>query len=251
MPDKPRRVLVLGATSAIAQAYTRLRAAEGASFVLAGRRQDRMAAIADDLKVRGAASTETVAIDLAALDAIEAGAKDLRSRFGEPDEILIAYGVMPPQTEAEGSLAVARAMLDANLTSVVVWTLALLHERPAGTPLSLIGIGSVAGDRGRARNFIYGSAKGAFDRFLEGLQHKHAGTAVRIVRVKPGYVDTPMTAAVEDKGGPLWATPDRVAADIARAVAKGRRVVYTPWFWWGIMMIIRHLPWFVFRRLKI
>ena len=73
---------------------------------------------------------------------------------------------------------------------------------------------------------------------------------MRIIRVKPGFVDTPMTAGIE-KGGPLWATPDRVAADIERAVAKGRRVVYTPWFWWLIMMIIRHLPWFVFRRLKI
>jgi decaprenylphospho-beta-D-erythro-pentofuranosid-2-ulose 2-reductase len=114
-----------------------------------------------------------------------------------------------------------------------------------------VGIGSVAGDRGRASNFIYGSAKAAFDRFLEGLQQKYAGSSVRVVRVKPGFVDTPMTAAIENKGGPLWATPERVAVDIERAVLKGRRVVYAPWFWWVIMMIIRHLPWFIFRRLKI
>jgi decaprenylphospho-beta-D-erythro-pentofuranosid-2-ulose 2-reductase len=248
-PDKPRRVLVLGATSAIAQAYARRRAAEGAAFMLAGRRADRLAAIGDDLKVRGAASTEVVEIDLALLDTVEASARDLRTRFGEPDEILIAYGVMPAQAEAEANPALARAMLDANLTSVVVWTLALLHARPPEAPLTLIGIGSVAGDRGRASNFIYGATKGGFERFFEGLAHKYAGSAVHVLVVKPGPVDTPMTAGMP-KGGFLWSTPEQVADDMHRAVRKGRRSLYTPWFWGLIMLIIRCLPWFVFRRMK-
>jgi short-subunit dehydrogenase len=114
----------------------------------------------------------------------------------------------------------------------------------------LVVIGSVAGDRGRARNFVYGSAKSGLDRFVEGLQQAYAGTMLRLVRVKPGFVDTPITAHFT-KGGPLWATPERVAADIERAVDRGRAVVYTPWFWWLIMMIIRHLPRVVFHRLKI
>jgi short-subunit dehydrogenase len=243
------KILILGATSAIAQAYARRRAAEGAAFVLAGRREDRLAAIAADLVACGAASAVSFVVDLAAIDGIEAAAAALRARFGQPDEVLIAYGVLGEQEKSEQDLALARAAIDTNFTSVALWILALLKERPAG-PFTLIGIGSAAGDRGRASNFIYGAAKGALDRFLEGLAQKYDRTAVRIVMVKPGFVDTPMTAAIP-KGGPLWATPDQVAADIARAVNKGKRVVYTPWFWRPIMAIIRHLPWFVFRRLKI
>ena len=244
------KILILGATSAIAQAYARRRAAQGASFMLAGRREDRLAAIAADLKASGATSADAFAVDLAVMDGIEQAVRALRARFGEPDEIVIAYGVLGDQTQAEQDLALARSLIDSNFTSAALWILALLKDHADTAPLTIVGIGSVAGDRGRAKNFIYGSAKAAFDRLLEGLAHKHQGSAVRIVRVKPGFVDTPMTAGME-KGGPLWATPDQVAADIERAVAKGRRVVYTPWFWWMIMMIIRHLPWFVFRRLRI
>ena len=244
------KILILGATSAIAQAYARRRASQGCGFILAARREDRLAAIAADLTASGATSAETFVADLAAIDRIEASAGDLRARFGLFEEIVIAYGMLGEQAAAEQDLGQARALIDNNFTSAALWILALLKTRPKNASLTVVGIGSVAGDRGRARNFIYGSAKAAFDRFLEGLQHEYDGSAVRIIRVKPGYVDTPMTAGIE-KGGPLWATPDRVAADIERAVAKGRRVVYTPWFWWIVMMIIRHLPWFVFRRLKI
>jgi decaprenylphospho-beta-D-erythro-pentofuranosid-2-ulose 2-reductase len=244
------RILVLGATSAIAQAYARRRAAAGAAFILAGRREDRLAAIAADLKACGAASAEPFTIDLALMDGIDAHVRDLRTRFGAVDEVVVAYGILGTQAEAEQDLAQARALIDTNFTSAALWILGLLKDRPQDAAITVVGIGSVAGDRGRGSNFLYGAAKAGFDRFLEGLAHKHAGTAVRVIRVKPGFVDTPMTAGIE-KGGPLWATPDQVAADIERAVAKGRRVVYTPWFWWLIMMIIRHLPWFVFRRLKI
>ena len=243
------KILILGATSAIAQAYARRRAL-GCDFILAARHEDRLAAVAADLKACGASSAEIFVADLAAMDRIEEAANGLRTRFGAIDEVVVAYGVLGEQAAAEQSLAQARVLIDNNFTSAALWVLALLKGRPENAPITIVGIGSVAGDKGRASNFIYGSAKAAFDRFLEGLQHEYDGSAVRIVRVKPGFVDTPMTAGIE-KGGPLWATPDHVAADIARAVEKGRRVVYTPWFWWAIMMIVRHLPWFVFRRLKI
>ena len=243
------RILILGATSAIAQAYARRRA-QGCDFVLAARHKDRLDAVAADLIASGAASAETIVADLAALERIGNSASDLRTRFGAIDEVVVAYGVLGNQAAAEQDVSQAHALIESNFTSAALWVLALLKGHPESTPLTIVGIGSVAGDRGRASNFIYGSAKAGLDRFLEGLQHKYAGSAVRIVRVKPGFVDTPMTAGIE-KGGPLWASADQVAADIERAVAKGRRVVYTPWFWWLIMMIIRHLPWFVFRRLKI
>jgi short-subunit dehydrogenase len=245
------RILILGATSAIAQAYARRRAASGASFILAGRHAERLAAVAADLTASGAAGADSFVVDLAAIDQIESNSATLRARFGAADEVVVAYGVLGEQPRGERDLSHARAVIEGNFTSAALWILTLLKETPEAVGLTLVGIGSVAGDRGRASNFIYGSAKAAFDRFLEGLQQKYAGSSVCIVRVKPGFVDTPMTAAIENKGGPLWATPDRVAADIERAVVKGRRVVYTPWFWWVIMMIIRHLPWFIFRRLKI
>lgn len=243
------RILILGATSAIAQAYARRRAAQGSGFILAGRREERLAAIAADLKASGAPVADPVVIDLAVIDKIEEAARLIRERFGDVDEVVIAYGILGEQAAAEQDLSLARALIESNFTSAALWILALIKGKPAGKPLTIVGIGSVAGDRGRGSNFIYGSSKAAFDRFLEGLQH-NGDADLRVVRVKPGFVDTPMTAHIA-KGGPLWSTPDQVAADIERAVAKGKRVVYTPWFWWLIMMIIRHLPWFVFRRLKI
>jgi len=245
-----KRILILGATSAIAQAYARRRAARGCGFILASRHEERLAAIAADLKACGAASADFFVADLAAVDHIEQSAHALQARFGEADEVVIAYGALAEQAAAEQDLPLARTLIDTNFTSVALWILALLKGRPAASPFTVLGIGSVAGDRGRASNFIYGAAKGALDTFLQGLAQKYDGTAVRIITVKPGFVDTPMTAGIK-KGGPLWATPDRIAADMERAVTSDRRVIYAPWFWWVIMAIIRRLPWFVFKRLKI
>jgi decaprenylphospho-beta-D-erythro-pentofuranosid-2-ulose 2-reductase len=242
------RIVILGATSAIAQAYARRRAAAGCSFTLAGRHADRLAAIAADLMACGASAADPFLVDAGAMEQIEKSVASLLER-GDPDEVVIAYGVLGEQL-AQDDLAKVRALIDINFTSAALWTLAFLKERAPAHPLTIVGIGSVAGDRGRASNFLYGSAKAGFDRFLEGLAQKYDGTPVRIVRVKPGFVDTPMTAHIA-KGGPLWATPDQVAADIERGIAKGRRVIYTPWFWGMIMMIIRHLPWFVYKRLKV
>jgi len=243
-------VVILGATSAIAQAYARRRAAAGARFVLAGRREERLNVIAADLVARGAASAEPVVMDLSAIGEIESAVEMINARFGPPQEIVVAYGILGEQAALERDLAAARAALDVNFISAALWLLAFLKRREAAQPLTTIVIGSVAGDRGRRTNFIYGAAKAGLDIFVQGLAHAYAGTPARFVMVKPGFVDTPMTAAFV-KDGPLWSSPDRVATDIERAVSRGARVVYTPWFWWPIMAIIRRLPWFVFRRLKI
>jgi short-subunit dehydrogenase len=243
-------IVILGATSAIAQAYARRRAAAGVRFALAGRREERLNAVAADLVARGAAAAEPVVMDLSAIGEIESAVEMIHARFGPPQEIVVAYGVLGEQAVLERDLSAARAALDVNFTSAALWLLAFLKRRDAAQPLTAVVIGSVAGDRGRRTNFIYGAAKGGLDIFVQGLAHAYAGTPVRFVMVKPGFVDTPMTAAII-KGGPLWASPDRVAADIERAVRRGARVVYTPWFWRPIMAIIRRLPWFVFRRLKI
>jgi decaprenylphospho-beta-D-erythro-pentofuranosid-2-ulose 2-reductase len=245
----PHAIVVLGAASAIAQAYARRRAA-GNRFVLLARREDRLAAVAADLVVRGAASAEPLVMELAAIDEIEGAVESIHMRFGPPREIVVAYGMLGEQAALERDLAAARLSLDVNFTSAALWLLAFLKRRDATSPLTAIVIGSVAGDRGRRTNFIYGSAKGGLDIFVQGLAHAYASAPVRFVMVKPGFVDTPMTAAFA-KTGPLWSTPDRVAADMERAVRRGARVVYSPWFWRPIMAVIRRLPWFVFRRLKI
>jgi decaprenylphospho-beta-D-erythro-pentofuranosid-2-ulose 2-reductase len=244
-----RRIWILGATSAIAQAYARRRAARGTHLLLLGRNEDHLRANAADLIARGATATLQCR-DLARIANYSAAIADMIGAGGAPDEVLIAYGTMRPSSEPLSDPAAARDLIDTNFTSVVCWLLAIIDRWEHARPLTLIVIGSVAGDRGRASNFVYGSAKGGLDRFLEGLQHAHATTPLRIIRVKPGFVDTPMTAGIA-KSGPLWATPERVAADIERAAGRAQAVVYTPWFWRPIMLIIRHLPRFIFDRLKI
>lgn len=245
-----RRIWVLGATSAIAHAYARRRAEEGACLVLLGRNEVRLRANAADLIARGARVASARCVDLARPPDYDALVSDLVSSEGPPDEVLIAYGTLEQEGRAIGDLAYARDLIETNFTSVACWLLAHIARWDHSQPLTLIVIGSVAGDRGRARNFVYGSAKGGIDRFLEGLQQAYTGTKLRVVRVKPGFVDTPMTADIA-KAGPLWTTPDRVAADIKRGADRGHAVIYTPWFWWPIMMVIRHLPRFIFHRLKI
>jgi short-subunit dehydrogenase len=245
-----RHVWILGATSAIAHAYSRRRAEHGASLLLLGRSEVHLRANAADLIARGAKAASVRCFDLARPLNYDAMVADLMASEGPPDEVLIAYGILEQPGRSMADVAYARDLIETNFTSVASWLLAIIARWNRNRPLTLVVIGSVAGDRGRGSNFVYGSAKGGLDRFLEGLQHAFAGTKLRVVRVKPGFVDTPMTAQIA-KGGLLWATPDRVAADIERAADRGRAVVYTPWFWWPIMMIIRHLPRFIFHRLKI
>jgi decaprenylphospho-beta-D-erythro-pentofuranosid-2-ulose 2-reductase len=244
-----RCLWVLGGTSAIAQAYARVRAEKGARLVLLGRNADHLKANADDLIARGGRAAVEVA-DLTATDDLASRVAGLIARHGMPDEVLVAYGVLGDQTRALTDLGHAHSIIEANYTSVVLWLLAILQACDPDRPLILTAIGSVAGDRGRASNFVYGSAKGGLDRFMEGLQHGSTGSNLTVVRIKPGFVDTPMTDGMP-KGGPLWAKPEQIAADIARAVDRGAALVYTPWFWRFIMLIIRHLPRFVFNRMKI
>lgn len=244
-------VLILGATSAIAERFARLRAERGDRLLLVGRDAGRLAAIAADLTARGAQAAETLALDLAApADGFAAAFKGMVERLGHVDVMLLAYGVLGDQAAAAADPEETLRLLTVNMTSACAWAgLAAEHMEGRGRG-TIAAIGSVAGDRGRRSNYVYGAAKGGLALFLEGLAHRFAGTEVRVVTVKPGFVDTPMTAAF-DKKGPLWASPDKVAADIQAAVAKGRPVVYTPWFWWGIMRIIRALPRAIFNKMNI
>lgn len=244
-----RNVWILGGTSAIAQAYARRKAAQSGKLLLVGLNEDHLKANAADLVARGG-SVAIEVLDLAAQIDRAAAVGEFIQRHGFPDEVLVAYGILGDQQRALTDLAHAADIIDVNFTSVALWLLAVCAKRDGARALTLAVIGSVAGDRGRGKNFIYGAAKGGLDRFLEGLQHANAGTPLHVLRIKPGFVDTPMTAAMK-KGGPLWAKPDQVAADIDKAIAARATAVYTPWFWRWIMLIIRLLPRFLFNRLKI
>jgi len=235
------RVVILGATSAMAEALARLYAAEGANLTLVGRRADRLEEIAADLRARGASGAQVVAADL--VDASRAAEQLSAWAAGPLEAVHLFYGVLTDQPRAEADLAYAEATLAVNFTSAALWSLAaanLLESQRRGV---LVVVGSVAGDRGRQSNYVYGAAKAGLGNLVQGIAHRLGlrGGEARAVLVRPGFVDTPMTDHLE-KGGPLWAKPEAVARAIRKAANRKAPVVYVPWFWQIIMLIIRLLP---------
>jgi short-subunit dehydrogenase len=243
-------VLVLGATSAIALAYCRRLAHAKTSFVLIGRRSDRLQTIAADLLARGAAEAVTAVSDLSDITSCERRFDDFCAVLGFPDQVLFAYGLLGDQAKAEEDPAETFRMIDVNFASAAVWLQIAAKRLPRDRPRTIIVIGSVAGERGRRSNYVYGAAKAGLAALTEGLAHRLYGTGLHVLLVKPGLVDTPMTAEF-DKSGLLWTDPDTVAACIDRAVQKRRAVVYCPWYWAMIMAIIRFLPRPIFFRTKL
>ena len=244
-------IVVLGATSAMAEATARLYAAEGAPLVLAGRRKDRLAAIAGDLKARGAASADVQAADLGAPK--DAAATLARWTAGRPvAAVLVFYGVLGDQADAERDLAKAREVLAVDFTSAAEWCLAAANLLEAQGSGALVVVGSVAGDRGRQSNYVYGAAKAGLGVLVQGIAHRFAsrGSQARAVLVKPGFVDTPMTDHLP-KGGPLWAKPEAIARSVKRAVTAGGPVQYAPGVWRLIMLVIRTVPAPIFHRTKL
>ena len=246
------RIIIFGATSAIAHATARLWVARGASVCLIGRSAQKLQTVQDDLRARAAPSATIVAAQ-ADLDAMETHAtliENAVSALGGLDVALIAHGNLPDQAQCQNDVQAMLAQLTTNGVSVISLCTLLANRFDAQGSGCLAVITSVAGDRGRQSNYAYGTAKGMVTRFLQGLRNRLAPRGVSVVDIRPGFVDTPMTAAI-DKGGPLWAQPEKVAADIANAVAKGRPVLYTPWFWRYIMLIITSIPERIFNRLKL
>lgn len=246
--QNPLRVLILGAGSGIAQATARLYAADSAVIGLAGRNLLRQASIAEDLKVRGASRIESFEVDFVAADAAATLAA-MAETLGELDHVILAYGMLGDQALAERDPAAALSIIDVNFRSAAAWSLAaanLLERQGRG---SLVVLGSVAGDRGRRSNYIYGGAKAGLATLVQGISHRFADKGPRAVIVKPGPTDTAMTAGMK-KGGPLWSTPQAVAAVVRRAADSGGPVVYAPARWRWIMMIIRAIPAAVFNKMN-
>lgn len=247
--DALRRVLVVGATSAIATETARIYATGGARLFLAARDPDRLEAVAADLRVRGAASVETALLDVSDHRRCEDVVEQAWAALGGLDVALVAHGVLPDQPRCQASAAEAIRSLDVNLLSAVALLTPLANRFEAARAGCIAVISSVAGDRGRQSNYVYGTAKGGLDRFLQGLRNRLHPAGVAVVTLKPGFVDTPMTAAIPKN--PLFASPRRVGRAVHRAIEARRSVAYIPWFWRPIMCLIRGMPESIFKRLRL
>jgi decaprenylphospho-beta-D-erythro-pentofuranosid-2-ulose 2-reductase len=224
-------------------------AARQARFMLVARNPRKLTAVAQDLLTRGAPAVDTWVLDL---DDTSAHAEMLAAaaeRLGEIDLALIAHGVLGDQAAAEADFEIAAAILHTNFVSTVslcTWLANYFQAKGKGT---LAVISSVAGDRGRKSNYIYGASKGALNIFLDGLRNRIDRNGVQVLTIKPGFVATPMTAHVPQNA--LFASPDRIAKGILSALKRRKDVVYVPWFWGGIMFVIRLVPGRVFKKLNL
>ncbi|HET7779170.1 MAG TPA: SDR family oxidoreductase [Rudaea sp.] len=245
-----RKVLIIGATSAIAEAAARIFAARGDALFLVARNAEHLRAVVADLNLRGAARADSATLDVTDFAAHEAVIEKAERDLGGIEIALIAHGTLSDQAQCEQSVDVMRREFDVNALSTLALLTALANRMEARRTGTLAVISSVAGDRGRQSNYVYGAAKAAVSTFLGGLRQRLAKSGVTVLTIKPGFVDTPMTAAIANKGA-LWAQPDRVAAGIVQAIDRRRNIVYLPWFWRWIMLGIRHIPEPLFKRLKL
>jgi short-subunit dehydrogenase len=245
-----QKVVILGATSGIAQAVERRLAADGIEMLLVGRSPERLEAVCGDLLARGSRRVLTYAADLADTSGHRALLDHATRNFGDFDTLLLAYGTMLDQAASQASPELALQELNTNFTSAVALLTAFgeyFRQRGSG---AIAVITSVAGDRGRRPNYVYGAAKGGLSIFLQGLRSRLYPSHVRVLTIKPGPVNTAMTANMTRNR--LFVEPDAVAADIYRALKNGRtEVLYTPWFWRWIMMVLRAIPERSFKKLSV
>ncbi|MDY6890797.1 MAG: SDR family oxidoreductase [Pseudomonadota bacterium] len=247
-----KRVIIFGATSTIAEQTARQLIAQGASLYCIGRNPHKLEAMLADLKVRAGSNqrVDGTAADLTDSSRHEALIAAAEAFLGGVDGVLIAHGTLPDQQACQQEVATMRREIETNALSVLsLLTLLANRLEPQGRGVIAV-ISSVAGDRGRQSNYLYGAAKGMVSLFAQGLRNRLAKSNVDVVTIKPGFVDTPMTAEF-DKSGLLWTKPEQIAAGIIKAMQKGKGEVYLPWFWWGIMLIIKHIPEAIFKRLSL
>ena len=244
-----RRILIVGAGSAIAEAVARIFAERGDAIFLVGRNAEVLASIAADLKVRGASGIGTEVLDAGNVSAHVHMLDRCEQSLGGLDTVLIAYGTLSDQKACESSAELTALELHNNAVSVaaLLTPIAARFERRGSGTIAVIS--SVAGDRGRQSNYVYGSAKALVTAFLSGLRQRLYKAGVSVITIKPGFVDTPMTAAF--RKGLLWVKPDAVAQGIVQSIDRSSTVAYLPSFWRPIMLIIRTIPEAVFRRLTL
>jgi decaprenylphospho-beta-D-erythro-pentofuranosid-2-ulose 2-reductase len=248
-PVRSRRILVLGATSGIAEAVCRLWAARGDSLFLVARNEGKLAAVAADMRTRGAAYVDTAVADLddTSIHA-ELLAHAINSLAGL-DIAFLALGILGEQPKAEHSYLDAAQILHTNLlapVSLLTWLGNYCAQRHSGT---LAVLSSVAGERGRKSNYVYGSSKAGLTVFVDGLRNRIDREGVRVMTIKPGPIKTAMTAAM--KGSEKFADVEVVAVALVKAIDRGKDIVYVPGIWRLIMAVIRSIPERIFKKLNL
>ena len=244
-----KRIAIFGATSAIAQSFSRHAAAHGDALFLVGRNADKLSIVAEDLRVRGASRVHCAVVDLADTSTHRRLVDEAERMLGGLDGALIAHGTLTDQANAEKDFTIAEREFRTNFLSAASLLTSLatrFEQRRAGV---IVAISSVAGDRGRRSNYVYGSAKAALSAFLSGLRGRLAKSGVSVVTIKPGFVDTPMTSHLAKNV--LFASSEHVGRRIYSAFERREDVVYVPYFWRFVMVIVRAIPERLFKRLDL
>jgi len=243
-----KRIIVIGASSGIGEGLVRKLTGSESRVALAARRVERLEKIASDLNGDGIERARVYPHDVRQFETIDATFRSMVDFLGGVDCVIVAAGIMPVDLKEQFDLETEVDVLNVNTVGSVGWlsTAGLYFEAQGrGT---LVAIGSVAGDRGRFGFPSYCASKAAIDTYMEGLRHRFARLPIRVLTIKPGPIETEMTSAMNATGcAPLEPSIDRMV----RAIMRRDGVIYVPWKWHPIMLIIRHLPWFIFRRMRI
>jgi decaprenylphospho-beta-D-erythro-pentofuranosid-2-ulose 2-reductase len=245
-----RNIIIVGATSGIAQAVARRYAQKGARLFLVAKDTVKVQAVAADLRARGASAVDVFVMDMNDTSRLTAMLQSASQALGRMDLALVAHGTLPDAERARVDAGYLIQQFRTNAESVIACLASLAEHFQAQGSGVLAVIGSVAGDRGRATNYAYGAAKAAVHAFASGLRAQLFRHGVHVVTIKPGFVATQMTAQL-DLPSALTAQPDTVAARIEWAIERRRNVVYAPGFWRPIMAVIRVIPETLFKRLKL
>jgi short-subunit dehydrogenase len=240
-------ILILGASSDIAKAIAHKYAANSYNLLLAGRNTTEIEKDAANLHIRYDIMVKSIYFDALDFDSHYNFYEKLNPK---PIGVICVFGYMPDHNKAITDFNLAKTIIDTNYTGCVSILNIIANDFEQRKNGFIAGISSCAGDRGRGSNYLYGSAKGAFSLYLSGLRNRLSKSNVHVLTVKPGFVATRMTASL-DLPKLLTAQPHEVASDIYKAQQKKEDIIYTKWFWWGIMHIIKHIPEKLFKKLNL
>ncbi len=244
-----QNIIIIGATSAMAKEVAKLYALEKANLYLIARDTAKLDTIKQDLMVRGAKTVYTAPFNANQFDSHQALIEQAFDALGYVDVVLVAHGSLPNQELCQTDSIKAIEELNTNGVSVISLLTHAANKMQQQKSGNITVITSVAGDRGRQSNYLYGAAKGMVSIFLQGLAQRLSKSGVHVLDIKPGFVDTPMTAEF-DKGA-LWAKPEKVAQIIKKRIHNKSSFCYTPAFWFVIMTIIKFVPTVIFNKIKL
>jgi len=244
-----KKILIIGASSSIAEHCARLFAARGDSLYLVARNQEKLTSLQKDLSVRGAVKVSSYVMDANDYKSHSKMLNNAEAALDGIDIVLIAYGTLSNQKKCEHDAELTLQEINTNGLSAIVLLTNIANRFEANGKGTIAVISSVAGDRGRSSNYVYGSAKAMLTTFTSGLRQRLYKSNVAVVTIKPGFVDTPMTAAF--KKGLLWAQPETVAKKIVKAIDQPKDEVYVPAFWWAVMALIKAIPATIFKKIQL